>query len=99
MSNRWVNLVVLLIYLLTVPAGVGVFFYLTSPGLGYPKSTAGIIAGVLALVGLALLPTALRRTPSESVGKGLSAKTGWGVLIGFLVVMAAIVAYYMLREP
>ena len=98
MSSRWPNLVVLLVFLLTVPAGV--FFYFTSPGMGYPKSTAGIIAGVLALVGLALLPVALRRKPSGSAPGGtLPAKTGWGVLIGFLIVMAAVVAYFMLREP
>jgi membrane protein YdbS with pleckstrin-like domain len=97
MSSRWLNLVVLLIFLLTVPAGV--FFYFTSPGMGYPKSTAGIIAAVLALIGLALLPVALRRKPSASVAGGpLPAKAGWGVLIGFLIVMAAVVAYFMLRD-
>jgi hypothetical protein len=46
MSSRWVNLIVLFVFLLTVPAGV--FVYFTSPSMGYPKSTAGIIAGVLA---------------------------------------------------
>jgi hypothetical protein len=98
MSGRWVNLLVLLVYLLTVPAGV--FFYFTSPGMGYPKSTVAIIAGVLALVGLALLPLALRGKPSESAaGAALPAKAGWGILIGFLVVMAAVVVYFMLREP
>ena len=77
------NVIVLIVYLLTVPAGV--FFYFTSPGMGYPKSTAGIIAGVLALVGLALLPVALRGKPTESAAGGaLPAKAGWGVLIGFL---------------
>jgi hypothetical protein len=98
MSSRWVNLIVLLVFLLTVPAGV--FVYFTSPSMGYPKSTAGIIAGVLALVGLALLPVALRSKPSEpAAGAPLSAKAGWGILIGFLVVMAAVVAYFILREP
>jgi hypothetical protein len=98
MSSRWFNLIALSVFLLTVPAGV--FFFFTSPGMGYPRSTAGIIAGVLALVGLALLPVALRGKPSESAeGDALPAKTGWGVLIGFLMVMAAVVAYFMLREP
>jgi membrane protein YdbS with pleckstrin-like domain len=98
MSSRGVNLVVLLVFLLTVPAGV--FYFFTSPGMGYPNSTAGIIAGVLALVGLALLPVVLRWKPSEpAAGDVVPAKAGWGVLIGFLIVMAAIVAYFMLREP
>jgi hypothetical protein len=98
MSGRWVNLFILLVFLLTVPAGV--FFYFTSPGMGYPSSTAGVIAGVLALVGLALLPVVLRRKPSESAaGDAVPAKAAWGVLIGFLIVMAAVVAYFMLREP
>jgi hypothetical protein len=97
MSSRWVNLAVLLVFLLTVPAGV--FFYFTSPSMGYPKSTAGIIAGVLALVGLALVPVALRQKPSASAAESaLPAMAGWGVLIGFLIVMAAVVAYFMLRE-
>ena len=43
--DRTGSLVFLVVYLLAVPAGV--FFYFTSPGMGYPKSTAGIIAGVL----------------------------------------------------
>jgi membrane protein YdbS with pleckstrin-like domain len=97
MSSRWVNFAVLLVFLLTVPAGV--FFYFTSPSMGYPKITAGIIGGVLALVGLAFLPVALRQKPSESAaGDALPAKAGWGVLIGFLIVMAAVVAYFILRE-
>jgi hypothetical protein len=97
MSSRWVNLAVLLVFLLTVPAGV--FFYFTSPGMGYPQSTAGIIAGVLALVGLALLPVVLRQKPSESAaGNTLPAKAGWAILIGFLIVMAAVVALFVLRE-
>src|SRR5262245_21387498 len=98
MSSRWVNLVVVLVYLLTVPAGV--FFYFMSPGMGYPTSTAETIAGVLALVGLALLPVAVRLKSSESAtGGALPANAGWGVLIGFLVVMAAVVAYLAVREP
>lgn len=96
MSSRWVNLMVLLVFLLTVPAGL--FLYLTSPGMGYPKSTAGIIAGVLALIGVALLPVALKRKPSESAARdALPAKAGWAVLIGFLLVMGAVMAYFMLR--
>jgi hypothetical protein len=98
MSSRWSNLIALFVFLLTVPAGV--FFYFTSPGMGYPRSTAGILAGVLALAGLALIPVVLRGKPSESAAGGaLPAKAGWGVLIGFLIVMAAVVAYFMLRQP
>ena len=48
---------------------------------------------------LALVPVALRQKPSASAAEGaLPAKAGWGVLIGFLIVMAAVVAYFMLRE-
>ncbi|TWU11713.1 hypothetical protein CA54_05220 [Symmachiella macrocystis] len=95
--SRWVNLAILVIFLLTVSAGV--FYYFTSPSMGYPKSTAGIIAGLLGLVGLALLPSVFRKNSSESVaGEALPAKTGWGVFIGFLIVMAAVIAYSMLRE-
>jgi hypothetical protein len=96
--GRTGNAIVLIIYLLTVPAGV--FFYLTTPAMGYPGNTAGIIAGVLALVGLALIPVALRNNPGDpSVpAEALPAKTGWAVLIGFLVVMAAVVAYFMLKD-
>src|SRR5215467_2681197 len=74
--GRTGNAIVLIVYLLTIPAGV--FFYFTSPGMGYPKSTAGIIAGVLALVGLALIPVAIRNRPAdpEAPAEGLSAKTG-----------------------
>jgi hypothetical protein len=66
MSSRWGNLAVLLVFRLTAPAGA--FFFFTSPGMGYPRSTAGLIAGVLALAGLALLPVALGRNPPESAG-------------------------------
>jgi hypothetical protein len=98
MSGRWANLVVLLVFLLTVPAGV--FFFFTSPSMGYATSSAGILAGILALVGLALLPVALARKPSESAaGSTLPTKGGWGIMIGFLVAMAALVAYFMMREP
>jgi len=97
MSSRWVNLSVLIVFLLAVPADV--FFALTSPGMGYPKSTAGIIAGVIALGGLALLPVAISQKRSQSAAAdALPAKTGWGVLIGFLVVMAAVMAYFALRS-
>src|SRR5262249_59598799 len=98
MSGRWVNVIVLFAFLLIVPAGV--FFYFTSPGMGYPKSTAGIIAGVLALVGLALIPVAIRNKPADpdTPAEVLPAKTGWAVLIGFLVVMAVVVAYFMLKN-
>jgi hypothetical protein len=68
--------------------------------MGYPRSTAGLIAGALALAGLALLPVALGRIPPGSAGGcALPAKAGWGVLLGFLLVMAAVVAYFLLREP
>jgi hypothetical protein len=96
--GRTGNMIVLTVYLLTVPAGV--FFSFTSPGLGYPKSTAGIIAGVLALAGLALIPVALRNKPADpdTPAEASPAKTGWAVLIGFLVVVAAVVAYFTLKD-
>jgi hypothetical protein len=96
--GRMGNVIVLIVFILTVPAGV--FFYFTSPGMGYPSSTAGIIAGVLALVGLALLPVALRNKPADNAtpAETLPAATGWVVLIGFLVIMAAVVAYFMLKN-
>ena len=80
------NVIFLAAYLLTVPAGV--FFYFTSPGMGYPRSTVGIFACVLAVVGLALIPLAIRKKPTESdtPAEVLPAKTGWAVLTGFLVV-------------
>jgi len=96
--GRTGNVIALIVYLLAVPAGV--FFYFTSPGMGYPRSTAGIIAGVLALVGLALIPAAIRDKPADpgAPAEALPAKTGWAVLIGFLVVMAVVVAYFMLKN-
>ena len=96
--GRTGNVIVLIVYLLTVPAGV--FFYFTSPGMGYPKSTAGIIAGVLAVVGLALIPVVIRNRPTDpdTPAEVLPAKAGWAVLIGFLVVMAVVVAYFMLKN-
>ena len=96
--GRTGNLVFLIVYLLAVPAGV--FSYFTSPGMDYPKSTAGIFAGVLALVGLALIPKAIRNKPADpdTPADALPAKTGWAVLIGFLVVMAVVVAYFMLKN-
>src|SRR5262245_23687721 len=96
--GRTGNVIVLIVYLLTVPAGV--FFYFTSPGMGYPKSTAGTIAGVLALVGLALVPVAIRNKPTDpdTPADVLPAKTGWAILIGFLVIMALVVAYFMFQN-
>jgi hypothetical protein len=98
MASRWLSLGVLLVFLLAVPAGV--YFLLTSPAMGYPKSTAGIISAVLALVGLTLVPLSLRRKAADSAaGQALPAKTGWTVLIAFLAIMIAVVAYFMLLEP
>jgi hypothetical protein len=91
MRGRWVNLTVLIGFLLTAPAGV--FLYFTSQSMGYPASTAGMVAGALALAGLALLPAALRGKTLESpAGDTLPAKAAWGVLIGFLVVLATAAA-------
>ena len=97
MSSRQTNLLVLVVFLLTAPAGV--FFYFTSPTMGYSRNTAGILAGVLALVGLALLPVVLQAKPSDPAsGDALPAKVSWGLLIGFLVLMAAVVAYFMMQD-
>jgi hypothetical protein len=98
MSSRRLNIGIALIFLLTVPAGV--FFFFTSPGMGYAKGTAAIIAGALAIAGVALLTVALRTKPSESArGAALPGRAAWAVLIGFLILMAAVVAYFMMREP
>jgi hypothetical protein len=97
MSNRQTNLIVLLLYLLVVPAAV--FFYFTSPDMGYPKSTAGIISGVLALVGVALLPVVLRqKTSGAETGEELPTKSSWVVFLGFLIVMAGVVTYFMMKD-
>lgn len=89
--GRTVNLAFLIVYLLMVPAGVFTFF--TSPGMGYPKSIAGIIAGVLALVGVALIAIAIRKKPADpdTPTAALPAMTGWGIFFGFLVIMTVIV--------
>jgi membrane protein YdbS with pleckstrin-like domain len=96
--NRAGNLIVLVLYLLLVPAGV--YFYFTSPQMGYSQSTAGILAGVLALVGVALIPLVLRKkaVPENVPPDFLPPKTGWIILIGFLIVMAAIVAFFMFKD-
>jgi hypothetical protein len=96
--GRTGNLIVLVVYLLTVPAGV--FLYFTQPAMGYPATTAGIIAGVLALVGLALILVAIRNKPAApgTPAEVVPAITGWAILIGFLVVMAVVVAYFMLKD-
>jgi hypothetical protein len=97
MSTRWLNLIALLLFLLIAP--VGVFLYFTSPGMGYRKSAAGIIAGALGLFGALPVPGALRGKPSESADKdALPVKLGWGVLIVFVVVMGVVVAYFMVTE-
>jgi len=96
--GRTGNMKVLIAYLLTVPACV--FFYFTSPGMGYSKNMAGSIAGVLALVGLVLIPVANRNKPADpnTPAEVLPAKSGWAVLIGFLVVVAVVMAYFMLKD-
>jgi hypothetical protein len=53
-SNRWVNLFALLFFIVVLCPGI--YFYFTSPAMGYEPSTAGLIAGVPALIGLLLLP-------------------------------------------
>jgi len=56
MNSRWVNVAVLLLFLLV--ACPGIYLWFTSPGMGYPPATAGLIAGIPALIGLVLLPFA-----------------------------------------
>ncbi len=98
MSGRGFNVLVLLVYLLTVPAGV--FFYFTSPRMGFPKGTAGIIAGILAVSGFAMLPWVLgKKSAPATAGQPLSTQAGWSILLGFLLIMAGVVAYFTLREP
>lgn len=95
--DRTGNVIVLSVFLLTVPAGV--FFYFTQE-MGYTIREAGIIAGVLALVGVALIPVVIRNKPADPAmpAEALPGKTGWVVLIGFLVVMAVVVAYFVLQD-
>ncbi len=96
MSSRQTHLLSRLVDLLTIPAGV--FFFFTS-SLGYPKSTAGIISGVLVLVGIALLPVVLRLKPTGAGTKErLHTNASWVVFIVFLIVMAGVVAYFMLQD-
>jgi hypothetical protein len=56
MKGRWLNVIVLLLFILVVCPGL--YLYFTSPGMGYPPATAAIIAGIPALIGLVLLPFA-----------------------------------------
>jgi hypothetical protein len=91
------NVIALVVYLAAVPAGV--FLFLTQPTMGYPARTAGIIAGVLAAIGVALIAVVIfQRADPHAPAEHLPAKSGWSLLIGFLVVMAAVVAYFMLKE-
>jgi hypothetical protein len=55
-NMRWVNVAAILFFILVVCPGI--YFWLTSPSMGYPAATAAMIAGVPALIGLALLPFA-----------------------------------------
>jgi hypothetical protein len=61
MNQRWVNVGAILFFVLLLCPGI--YFYFTSPGMGYPPSTAAMIAGVPALIGLVLLPFAWRGKP------------------------------------
>src|SRR5262245_56550434 len=96
--NRRENLYFLIAYLLTIPAGA--FFYLTRRDMGYSTSSAGIIAAVLALAGLALIPFVVR---SDAAGPTepeelVPAKTSWAVLIGFVLLMVGVLAYFALKD-
>jgi len=91
------KVIALVVYLAAVPAGV--FLFLTQPSMGYPARTAGVIAGVLAAVGGALIPVVvLQRDDPHAPAEHVPAKSGWSLFIGFLVVMAVVVAYFMLKE-
>lgn len=56
MKNRWINVAAILFFVLVLCPGI--YLWLTSPGMGYPRTTAGLIAGITALLGLVLLPFA-----------------------------------------
>ena len=58
MTARNVNVAILVIFLLTVPAGI--FFWLTSPAWGYPKLEAAIVPIIVVVIGAALLPKVIR---------------------------------------
>jgi hypothetical protein len=56
MNSRWVNVAAILLFVLVLcPA---IYLWFASPGMGYPATTAGLIAGIPALLGLVLLPFA-----------------------------------------
>jgi len=95
---RATNLIALIVYVATVPAGV--FFYFTGPDMGYPATTVGIIAGAFALVGLALSPQVAWRGASDggTPREVLPAKTSWAVLVSFLVVMVLVAAYLVFND-
>jgi hypothetical protein len=56
MNKRWVNVAAILFFVLV--GCPGIYFWFTSPGMGYPATTAALIAGVPALIGVVLLPFA-----------------------------------------
>ena len=97
MTSRQTNLVALLGFLLIAPAGI--FVYFTSPGMGYPKGQAVVIAGLVAAAGLALLPVVLRKVPPPGVTDGaIPPRAGWAVLLGFLLLALAVLAYFALQD-
>jgi hypothetical protein len=58
MNSRWLNVAAILFFVLVVcPA---IYLWFTSPGMGYTATTAGLIAGIPALLGLVLLLFAWR---------------------------------------
>ncbi len=95
--NRGAGVGAIALYLLTVPAGV--FFWLTSPGWGYERSTAGVLAGVLAFAGVLLVPVVVRsKGQAGGPDDPLPARSGWGVLLAFLAAMVAVLAYFATRD-
>jgi hypothetical protein len=61
--NKGLMVAGLLFYWLVAP--LGVYLFLSGPGMGYQEGVAGLIAGIVALVPLAALPTVLKKTMTE----------------------------------
>ncbi len=96
MSKRRANIAILIVYWLAIPAGV---FHFLFNRMGYPIGIAGLFAGILVVVPLLALPSLLKQDAAESSAtttSALSPKVGWGVFAVFMLLMVAVVAYFVI---